>query len=91
VFRVIQEALTNVAKHAGASSVSVERLHRQLVASVEDDGAGFDHAESQPLEQGRPSWGLLGMKERIEVLGGTFVIESSAGAGTTVLMRVPLA
>jgi PAS domain S-box-containing protein len=93
VFRVIQEALTNVAKHAGASSVSVsvERLHRQLVASVEDDGAGFDHAEAQPLEQGRPSWGLLGMKERIEVLGGTFVIESSAGAGTTVLMRVPLA
>jgi PAS domain S-box-containing protein len=93
VFRVVQEALNNVAKHAHAStvSVSVEWLGRQLMASVEDDGVGFDAEQPvEPANSSRPSWGLLGMKERIEALGGTFAIESRSGRGTTVLLRVPL-
>ncbi|WP_051244581.1 PAS domain-containing protein [Azohydromonas australica] len=92
VFRVIQEALNNVAKHAGARSVSVsvECLGRQLVASVEDDGIGFDPEQAEHLEGSQPSWGLLGMRERVEALGGTFAIESRVGQGTAILLRVPL-
>jgi signal transduction histidine kinase len=89
VFRVIQEALNNVAKHAQARSVSVERLGRQLVASVEDDGVGFDTEPAEPLDGNRPSWGLLGMHERIEAVGGSFTVESRVGQGTTVLLRAP--
>jgi PAS domain S-box-containing protein len=93
VFRVIQEALNNVTKHAGAThvSVSVERSRRQLRASVEDDGVGFEPAEERDaLSSLRTGWGVLGMKERIESLGGHFIVESQPGAGTTVLLRVPL-
>lgn len=92
VFRVIQEALNNVAKHAQARNVSVvlERLGGELVASVEDDGAGFDTEQVAAADGSRPSWGLLGMRERVEALDGSFDIESRPGQGTTVLLRVPL-
>jgi PAS domain S-box-containing protein len=92
VFRVIQEALNNVAKHAQARNVSVclERLGRELVASVEDNGVGFDAEQVAAVDGSRPSWGLLGMRERIEALGGTFAIESRAGKGASILLRVPL-
>ena len=92
VFRVVQEALSNIAKHARATSigVSVERLGRLLMASIEDDGVGFDIEPAEPAGGNRPSWGLLGMRERIEALGGNFDIESHPGRGTTVLLRVPL-
>ena len=92
VFRVIQEALNNIAKHAHAGSVNVslECRGRKLIASVEDDGVGFEPEQAEPVEGSRPSWGLLSMRERIEALGGTFAIESRVGRGTTVLLRVPL-
>lgn len=98
VFRVVQEALTNVVKHASATRVcvSVERHRRQLRASIEDDGRGFDPASADapapaaPAAPGVRGWGLLGMQERIEALGGAFELESAPGAGTTVLLRVPL-
>jgi PAS domain S-box-containing protein len=92
VFRVIQEALNNIAKHARAGSVgvSIERLGRVLVASVEDDGVGFDTEPAEPLDASRPRWGLLGMRERIEAVGGEWLLESQPGQGTTVLLRVPL-
>ncbi|WP_084267961.1 PAS domain-containing sensor histidine kinase [Azohydromonas lata] len=92
VFRVIQEALNNVAKHAGATrvSVSLKRSRRHLQASVEDDGVGFEAAEGRDGGAGRAGWGVLGMKERIEALGGQFAVESQPGTGTTVLLRVPL-
>ena len=51
---------------------------------------GFDPEQDEAVEGSRPSWGLLGMRERIEALGGTFAIESRVGRGTTVLLRVPL-
>ena len=92
-FRVVQEALTNVAKYAQASQVSVSlaRRRRHLVATIEDDGVGFDVAEATTPAPSRVNWGLMGMQERIEALGGSFTIESHPGAGTTVLWRVPLA
>jgi signal transduction histidine kinase len=92
-FRVVQEALTNVAKYARASQVSVSlaRHKRHLVATIEDDGIGFDAADATTPAPSRVNWGLLGMQERIEALDGSFAIESKPGAGTTVLWRVPLA
>jgi PAS domain S-box-containing protein len=88
VFRVVQEALTNVAKHAQAHQVglTLEVARGALRATIEDDGRGFA-AEGD----GAPtSWGLIGMKERIKALGGRFAIESTPGAGTTVLVQVPI-
>jgi PAS domain S-box-containing protein len=92
VFRVVQEALNNVAKHARASHVSVSLQHRggQLAGSIEDDGVGFETADTPAPTAGRTHWGLVSMRERIEGLGGTFAIESRAGEGTSVLLRVPL-
>lgn len=89
IYRVAQEALTNVARHAKGSFVSVlvERHDGVVSLIVEDNGHGFD-AESPDIGEGR--LGLLGMRERIELVGGTLDIESSPGAGTTVIARVPL-
>lgn len=91
VFRVVQEALVNVSKHARASRVGVtlDRRKRQLAATVEDDGVGFDPADFLAGNTGRLHWGLVGMRERVEALGGTFAIESRPGEGTTLLLRVP--
>ena len=84
IFRFVQEALTNVAKHARAGLVSVviERIDRTLHVNVEDDGRGFDPREVEPT--GNAGLGLLGMRERIALLGGEAKIQSSPGGGTTV-------
>ncbi|WP_439630413.1 PAS domain-containing protein [Gemmata sp.] len=87
VYRVVQEALTNVARHAVATAagVVVTRSDGHVSVVVEDDGAGFDAAAPPP---GR--LGLLGMRERVELVGGTMDIESSPGAGTAVAVRIPV-
>jgi signal transduction histidine kinase len=87
LFRIIQESLTNVVLHAHATRVDVLlSLHNQhVVAIVEDDGIGF--LDSSPILE--EHLGLFGMRERIEMLGGTFTIESSPGKGTTVKAEVP--
>ena len=92
VFRVVQEALTNVARHARATrvSLSLERRRGLLVGSIEDDGVGFDATDAMAPGTGSTHWGLLGMQERIEALGGSLAIESGPDSGTTVLLRVPL-
>jgi PAS domain S-box-containing protein len=86
VYRVVQEALTNVAKHARAARVSIIVEHRdqQLVAIVEDDGCGF---EPEAIG-GNGRLGLSGMNERVTLVDGTFQVESSSGAGTTVRARI---
>jgi signal transduction histidine kinase len=90
VYRVVQEALTNVSKHANASAVDVlvGRRNGSLVAVVEDDGRGFQ-ADAVHTPQGT-RLGLFGMRERAELLGGHFSIESSPAGGTTVFVEVPL-
>lgn len=92
IYRLVQEALTNVLKHAEARRVSVivERRREHVLVIVEDDGKGFD------LESGAHPWGagrglgLLGMKERVALVGGAFNIESAPGGGATVRIRVPV-
>lgn len=85
VYRVLQEALTNVARHAGARNVSV-RLVRgagSVELCVQDDGTGF-----KPGNTGR--LGLRGMRERAALLGGSLEVESEPGAGTTIMARIPV-
>src|SRR5262249_9028945 len=87
VYRLGQEALTTVARHARAARVSVVVEHREghLIAIVEDDGDGFDvDAGYRPA-----SLGLAGMRERVALVDGTLQLESSRGAGTTVRARIP--
>jgi signal transduction histidine kinase len=87
LYRIVQEALTNVVKHAqaGAVSVVVTRQASSAVAVIEDDGRGFDPAA--PADGGL---GLEGMRERIGLLDGRLRIESRPGGGTTIVAEVPL-
>jgi signal transduction histidine kinase len=91
LFRICQEALSNVARHAQASHVLVElRVEgTDLCVDVEDDGAGFDEA-AVARREGRPHWGLLGIQERADLLGGRARFESSPGTGTRIEVRIPL-
>jgi PAS domain S-box-containing protein len=93
LYRIAQEALTNVFKHSGADRVSfiLERRGDHVLAVVEDNGKGFDvEAPPETSDRGR-KLGLLGMRERAALLGGTLDVESAHGAGTTVFVRIPLA
>jgi PAS domain S-box-containing protein len=92
VYRLVQEALTNVMKHAKAQNVSVIvecRANRVLVI-VEDDGPGFDAEALRNTPVRKRRLGLLGMQERVELVGGNFNIESTPGVGTTVLAHIPV-
>lgn len=88
LYRIVQESLTNVVKHASASSVSVlvTRKDDSVIAVIEDDGRGFDAKAARP----DAGLGLVGMEERVALLNGTLRVESSEGAGTTIVAEVPL-
>ncbi len=88
IFRIVQESLTNVAKHAQASraDVAIEGDGDGLVVRIEDDGVGFS-----PLAPRKPnSLGLFGLRERASLLGGEATITSAPGAGTIIEVRLPL-
>jgi signal transduction histidine kinase len=92
VFRAIQEALTNALRHSGAKTVLVQMSYENgiLAVDVEDDGRGFTPADvATPSETGQ-GLGLLGMRERIEILGGTLTLDSSPGAGTHLAFTIPV-
>jgi PAS domain S-box-containing protein len=88
LYRIAQEALTNVAKHAQARSVEVllERRADHVLLAIEDDGVGFDAAERDT-----GGFGLLGMQERAALVGASLEIESTPGLGTTILLRMATA
>jgi len=92
VYRVVQEALHNAEKHSGAKvvKVSVRQYPDRLAAEIEDNGCGF-----AVDKQGRPSrrsgLGLLGMRERAAIAGGTLVVDSAPGRGTRVALVIPVA
>lgn len=88
IYRIIQETLTNIARHSQAKSASilVERYGEMVRAIVEDDGIGFD----AKANHGERHLGLLGMCERAELLNGTVTIESSLEHGTSIFIEIPL-
>lgn len=87
LYRVIQEALTNVARHAHATRADVllKRRGNGLVIVVEDDGVGFEPEQAGAGQR----LGMLGMRERAEMLGGELIVESAPGKGTTIVVEVP--
>jgi PAS domain S-box-containing protein len=92
LYRVVQEALTNVLKHAEARRVSLilQRSRDQVLLVVEDDGRGFDVEARLQTAAAKKRLGLLGMKERLALVVGTLTIESTPPTGTTVFARIPL-
>ncbi len=91
LYRIGQEALNNIAKHAEATNVSVllEQRDNNVILIIEDDGIGFEPSKKAALTGDDRGMGLLGMKERAEISGGTIEIESSPGKGTTIYVRAP--
>ena len=87
LFRIAQESLTNVIRHAQAQEVSVilNMRNNTLQLSIEDDGKGFDSTATF-----KGHLGLVAMRERLELVGGSFNIESEAGTGTVIYARIPL-
>jgi signal transduction histidine kinase len=86
VYRIVQEALTNVVKHAQAGTVSLvlTRKGDRVVTVIEDDGRGFDPAQADDARLG-----LVGMRERIALVDGRLSVESRPGEGTTIVAEVP--
>ncbi len=89
-YRVVQEALTNVARHAGVKQVGVHLMvvEERLVIQIEDRGVGFD---PEAVMQAGDSRGLVGMRERVGSLNGELVVESSPGKGTSLIVELPIA
>jgi two-component system sensor histidine kinase DegS len=92
LFRIIQEALHNVSKHARAASARVTLTYgqEQLLLSVRDDGRGFDLREVERGGRAGGHFGLISMRERAELLGGRFEVKSAPGQGTRITLAVPI-
>jgi signal transduction histidine kinase len=92
LYRVVQEALNNIAKHARAKNVglALNYVENEMVVAIEDDGVGFDAASAAGRPDGsRSGFGLVSMRERVNLMKGQLIIESQPGEGTAVLIRVP--
>jgi len=93
IYRIVQEALTNINKHAAAQSVEVDLSYQNgdLILTITDDGKGFDPdrlpRKDQPSEN---KFGLEGMRERAELIQGTMSIQSKPGSGTKIVLWIPL-
>ena len=87
-FRIFQEAMTNIARHANAKNICVnlQRVRHEAILTIKDDGQGFSTGVVEQMQ----SLGILGMRERALVMGACFHIESMTGQGTTISLRVPL-
>jgi signal transduction histidine kinase len=91
-FRVVQEAVTNVLRHAQAQTLKVrlEAIGGDVEVTVRDDGSGFVPETTLAEAVARGHMGIVGIRERVRALGGTFAIESAPGAGTTLRASLPL-
>jgi signal transduction histidine kinase len=87
-YRIVQEAVSNIVKHAQATraGIEIERQPTRLLLTIRDNGCGF--AMHEPGE--RHGFGLTGMAERARILGGSYRVESEPGKGTTVVVELPL-
>ena len=92
IYRIMQEALNNVAKHSGAKRVSLvlRRTTDHVQAIIEDDGCGFDIANASSGANDRGGLGLLGIQERLGTIGGSLNVESAPGRGVTLIVRIPV-
>ncbi len=92
LYRIAQEALNNIAKHARAKSVDVLLEHRDnfAVMIIEDDGIGFEPDKELAARKNGRGLGLIGMRERAALIGGSLEIESATGAATTIFVRIPI-
>jgi signal transduction histidine kinase len=92
LYRIVQEAITNIVRHAQATNATIEltRVADRIEILVTDDGRGFDVPAQWRAQPGGRGLGILGMQERVAVLGGEFGIESAPGRGTSVRASVPL-
>jgi PAS domain S-box-containing protein len=88
IYRILQESLNNVAKHSGADKVKllIKKDRNTLIFMVEDNGSGFEITNALSPKQPEKAWGIIGMKERTELSGGLFSIESCVEKGTKVLI-----
>jgi signal transduction histidine kinase len=93
LFRAVQEAIVNITRHSEADAVLIQMSAdlSGLIVEIEDDGIGFDPARVENEPGSLRGVGLLGMRERLEIIGGTLNIDSEPGGGTRVVMRVPIA
>jgi signal transduction histidine kinase len=91
LFRIVQEALTNIARHANAAKavVRLENYPAQVCVMIKDDGRGFDLEEAQRSDR-QTGWGLLGIQERTRLLGGQYEIRSKPGRGTSIRVTIPM-
>ncbi len=92
IYRVIQEALTNAARHAEASEIHMSldcSSDEEIIAVFKDDGKGFDPDTLKKTELSKSSLGLASMEERVNAAGGTLTIETRSGAGTTIVCKIP--
>lgn len=92
IFRIIQEAVTNIVRHANAesASISIEFEDNSIAVHIEDDGKGFDFDEAMRATREGRGLGLLSMKERAELLGGSLNIKSKPGQGTQIDLEIPV-
>jgi signal transduction histidine kinase len=91
LYRIVQEAVTNAIRHAGARHMEIRVWQEDAMvhAAVRDDGRGFD-ADATMAQRGERGLGLLGMRERVDALGGRFVLHSTLGQGTEVSVAIPI-
>jgi two-component system, NarL family, sensor kinase len=91
IFRVIQECLTNIHRHAGsqAAYISIARDHEQVLVEVRDDGRGISTEDLQSIRERGAGVGLRGMRERVRPFAGEVRIESQVGVGTTIRVTLP--
>ena len=91
IYRILQEALTNISKHAQAKNIKVliEKNEDGILMRVEDDGKGFDLTKALLKEAAERGWGLATMKERARILGGSLDLWSQEGEGTQISLRIP--
>jgi signal transduction histidine kinase len=88
----VQEALVNITRHAQAETVLIQgsAAGGRLLIEIEDDGVGFDPAGIERSHDSLRGIGLLGMRERLEILGGSLEVDSTPGEGTRIVFSVPL-
>jgi len=92
LFRIVQEALNNVGRHAHATraKVQLEFADAAVVLTIEDDGRGFAVDQVLGVQPERRAWGLLGVQERVSLVGGKFKVDSAPGHGTKMTVEIPV-